>query len=107
MPHLWEAQSGAWHRGSVKFPHIVTVILKASCRGREQVLFRQRAEGQAGGKSRTWRRNLGSMAAKKPKETRGEETLLLFLLCPGFLQELLLPQVSLKTGGHLPWVLWP
>lgn len=48
------------------------------------------------------------MAAKKPKKTRGEETLLLFLLCPGFLRELLLPQVSpVKTGGHLPWVLWP
>lgn len=49
------------------------------------------------------------MAAKRPKKTRTEETLLLFLFCPGFLLELLLPQVSPpKTGGpSVPSALGP
>lgn len=41
-----------------------------------------------------------ALAAKMPKKTGKEETSLLFLLCPGFLLEQLLPQVSpLKAGG--------
>ena len=54
-------------------------------------------------------RDLDSMAAKRPKKTRTEETLLLFLFCPGFLLELLLPQVSPpKTGGpSVPSALGP
>lgn len=52
-----------------------------------------------------------ALAAKMPKKTGKEETSLLFLLCPGFLLEQLLPQVSLlKAGGPsvpLPWVLGP
>lgn len=52
------------------------------------------------------------MAAKRPKKTkktRTEGTSLLFLLCPGFLLEPLLPHVSpLKTGGpSVPSALGP
>lgn len=79
---------------------MVTVILKASCRGREQVLFRQRAEGRAeesqgpGGEP-------GSQL-RSQRKTRGKKPCYCSCSALVFLRELLLPPgLSLLRQGAI------
>ena len=111
---LGSTQHSAWHR--VRLNKVssscdcnVKTPLRALCGAKREGA----AEGQnrcssvrglKGGARREAKdleeQDVGPVAAKMPKKTGKEETSLLFLLCPGFLLDQLLPQVSpLKAGG--------